>query len=180
MKLFIVRHGETVENVNGIRQGQIDGTLSENGLDQIKKLAFRLKDFHFDAVFSSDQGRAKLTCEGILKFHDNEIFFDKRLRERYLASLQGRPKTYNILDPDVESDDSLIKRARSFVEFLRRDYLDKNVLIVSHGGLMMALVVALLDLDPEKFDPVERFKNASVSVYCDGMFQLFNDIKHLG
>jgi len=69
MKLIITRHGETEENKNRIIQGHIDGTLSQLGLEQAKKLAERLKDEKIDLIFSSDLGRALNTAKEVAKFH---------------------------------------------------------------------------------------------------------------
>ena len=44
MKLILVRHGETEENKLKIFQGHTHGVLSSTGIEQAKKLAFRLKD----------------------------------------------------------------------------------------------------------------------------------------
>ena len=38
MRLIIIRHGETTYNKNFIIQGQLDSKLSEEGIEQIKKV----------------------------------------------------------------------------------------------------------------------------------------------
>ena len=43
MKLIITRHGETIENTEGIIQGHLHGTLSKLGKEQARKVAERLK-----------------------------------------------------------------------------------------------------------------------------------------
>ena len=44
MRLIVTRHGETVDNINGIIQGHTQGKLTENGKEQAKKLGERLKN----------------------------------------------------------------------------------------------------------------------------------------
>ena len=52
--LYLARHGETVDNVNKIMQGQTQGQLNENGINQARQLAEELKGKHFDAFVASD------------------------------------------------------------------------------------------------------------------------------
>ena len=93
MKLIIARHGETIENQKEIIQGQRLGTLSENGIEQAKKLALRLKSEKIDYIYSSDLARAKDTTKEIIKFHQNvPIEYVKELRERNLGEFEGKTK----------------------------------------------------------------------------------------
>ena len=48
--LYLVRHGETVDNANHIMQGQTPGELNEQGIKQAEDLAERLKDEPIDAL----------------------------------------------------------------------------------------------------------------------------------
>ena len=74
MILTLVRHGETIENKEKIIMGQLDGTLSELGIQQAKKLAERLKDERFDYIFSSDLARAANTAKEIgIFFQDRDL-----------------------------------------------------------------------------------------------------------
>ena len=68
MRLFIVRHGETLWNKEGRFQGQQDTDLSEFGLAQADKIAAYLReqmDGKFEAVATSPLSRAKITAEKI-------------------------------------------------------------------------------------------------------------------
>ena len=53
-KLYLVRHGETVDNVKQILQGQTPGMLNDNGREQAHEVALRMKDAKIDAFVSSD------------------------------------------------------------------------------------------------------------------------------
>lgn len=61
-KLLLIRHGETVDNVNRIMQGQTPGKLTENGINQARSLGAELSQKHIDAFVSSDLQRAVDTC----------------------------------------------------------------------------------------------------------------------
>lgn len=58
LRIYLVRHGETKENREGVIQGQQDTELNEVGVAQAKLLSESLKDVEFSAVFSSDLRRA--------------------------------------------------------------------------------------------------------------------------
>jgi len=59
MRLILVRHGETEENVAKITQGHMPSKLTKQGIEQAKKLALRLKDEKIDKIFVSDLKRCR-------------------------------------------------------------------------------------------------------------------------
>jgi probable phosphoglycerate mutase len=58
LRVYLVRHGETQWNRDGIIQGQQDTELNEMGLQQARLLGDALKDLKFSLAFSSDLKRA--------------------------------------------------------------------------------------------------------------------------
>ena len=64
--LYLVRHGETVDNVNQIMQGQTQGELTENGIRQAQQVSENFKDVPLDVVIASDLKRsidtARIIC----------------------------------------------------------------------------------------------------------------------
>ena len=58
MKLYFVRHGETLWNTMGIFQGIKNSPLTEFGKEQTRKLKESLKDIKFTHFYSSPLGRA--------------------------------------------------------------------------------------------------------------------------
>lgn len=187
MRLIITRHGETFDNINRICQGQTQGELTQEGLEQAKKLGMRFKTTEIDAVYSSDLKRAVDTAKEILKPHPKlKLRLDKRLRERYLGELQGRPFPpgwdWNNLPPDAETDAEMCKRAKEFIDDIYA--CNKTVLVVCHGGMKMALLNVIHNKPVSEFDSWKGIKNTSVSqVYIekDGSHTLrtLNCIKHL-
>ena len=57
-RLFLVRHGETVDNVNRIMQGQTQGELTDNGRRQALEVMRRMESIKVDAFVSSDLKRS--------------------------------------------------------------------------------------------------------------------------
>ena len=66
-KLLLVRHGETVDNVNKIMQGQTDGCLTLLGMEQARELGRQLRGKPIDVFLSSDLGRAVETLRIIME-----------------------------------------------------------------------------------------------------------------
>ena len=116
--IILVRHGETVDNARNVMQGQTQGELNERGMEQARQVAVRLASEPVDAVVASDLHRAIQTAEIIAEPHGLPVNTTALLRERDWGSFTGRyiPDLRNMVWPDdVESEDALLLRARSFI-----------------------------------------------------------------
>jgi broad specificity phosphatase PhoE len=168
MKLVLTRHGETVENTKKILQGHRPGRLSALGKNQAKKLAIRLKDEKFSAIYSSDLKRAVDTAKEIAKYHKNiPVHFIDHLRERNLGSYQGRKSgeiDWDNIPSDVETLESMQTRARKFLKKVHQKHSDETVLFVGHGGLNRAMLSVILKKKIKKFFSIEKPKNTSVYI----------------
>jgi 2,3-bisphosphoglycerate-dependent phosphoglycerate mutase len=189
MRILLVRHGETEENVAGIIQGHLPGRLSARGRAQVEALGRRLASERIDAVYSSDLARARETTEAILHHHPGvAATYTEEMRERFLGSLQGRSGsdvdwgTFQDL-PDVESDDELLARARRVLERLQREQRAGTVLLSGHGGINTALVAAVTGRTISQAKTEVVMDNAGVCVFerRDGHLELvtLNDTGHL-
>lgn len=93
--LYITRHGKTMLNTTDRSQGWIDAPLTPAGVEVAEALGRGLKSegVEFDAVYTSDSGRAIETAEIVLKEIgiDLEIHRDKRLREFNFGTYEGMP-----------------------------------------------------------------------------------------
>lgn len=157
MKLILVRHGETEENVQKILQGHKGGKLTKEGLEQAKKLAIRLKNENIDAIFSSDLKRCKDTTGEIAKFHNVPVYYTHQLRERLPGIFEGRPseemkqareaegqKIHEFRPQKGESYLEVSERASKFLKFLLENYKNKTVLACSHGGFNKTLIALIM------------------------------------
>ncbi|KAF9053079.1 phosphoglycerate mutase-like protein [Panaeolus papilionaceus] len=162
MRVWVVRHGETQANRDGIIQGQMDVPLNEEGLRQAEIVAQALKgrlgNSRFDFAYTSDLSRAAKTAEVILRYHPGvEIVKQDVLRERFMGALQGEHfRRFKTTDPEtqrtIETTASFKKRAigwwnKTIVPNAKR-YGEgdgvKNVLVTSHGGFITTLVHGLI------------------------------------
>lgn len=161
-QLLLVRHGETVDNVNKIMQGQTQGCLTLHGIEQAQDLARRLAGTHIDAFVSSDLRRAADTCAIIARPHNAGIVHTPLLRERDWGSFTGRyiPDLQNAQwTDDIETANAMLMRARRFLAFVRNNWPDMTVLAVGHGIMNKAIQSALLG---KPMNQIERMDNAEV------------------
>lgn len=88
-ELWLVRHGETEENVAAILQGHLPGTLTPLGIRQAEALRDTLRGTHFDAFLVSDLRRTMHTAEILQPAVGLPIQPTSLLRERDWGSLTG-------------------------------------------------------------------------------------------
>ena len=184
--LIVVRHGETVWNVQERFQGHGDSRLTETGRAQAAVLAKRLKQIHFDRMVASDLGRAKETASILAGFTGHPVQTDPRLRERSFGILEGltvaeirrrHPGMFEQLyadDPDYappegETHRDHYRRNIGFVEELLAEAPGVTAVLVAHSGVLDSLFrfVARLPLrQPRCF----VIPNASISRFVHGTF----------
>ncbi len=154
MKLYVVRHGQTLANTLQTVSGDKESPLTAEGIRQAKSLGEEFKDINFDVVFSSPLLRAIDTARLIT---NKTIHLDERLIERDYGLNEG--KLIKNTDPneiwdynlntdkyDNETVRHILERAFDFIEFLKENYSDKTVLVVTHSGLSRAIYYTLNEL----------------------------------
>ncbi len=67
MKIYLIRHGQTNWNKNGLIQGRTDNKLNDLGKKQAKDIVLKLKQKKFNAFICSSLSRAKETLNIIKK-----------------------------------------------------------------------------------------------------------------
>lgn len=97
IKLVLVRHGQSIWNLENRFTGWTDVPLSEKGVKEAQEAGMVLKEkgFTFDLAFTSVLKRAEDTLDYILKEMDLsniEIRHSWRLNERHYGALQGLNK----------------------------------------------------------------------------------------
>lgn len=160
MRLFIVRHGETEENIKGIIIGHLQGELSEKGKVQAKELAESLSNEKIDIIYSSDLKRAKDTTVEIAKLKNCEVVFTEDLREREYGEIQGKTKSElgvekstSAMSLDFEGGETvqdIFDRAKNFlVSLVGKHGDDESILFSAHNGINKALLAVINGESPE-------------------------------
>lgn len=161
MKLYIIRHGETVWNTEGRLQGRADIELNENGIRLAQITAQGMKDIPFDLAITSPLKRARQTAELVLGDRNIPILEDERIEEITFGEWEGlccRKDNYEIpstefpkfftdpftyLPPEGgESICQVLDRTGEFYQELIQnpEYQNKTILIAAHGCSCRALL----------------------------------------
>lgn len=162
--LYLVRHGETYDNERQIMQGQTQGQLNETGIRQAEELHAQLSGNRIDVYVSSDLYRAIQTCRIIMGNQTKELVTTPLLRERDWGGFTGRyiPELKDETWPDdIETLDALKNRAQCFLDFLRENYPESNVLAVGHGIINKAIQSVYFD---KPMNEIPRMMNAEVRI----------------
>lgn len=199
-KLIIIRHGETLWNVEGKKQGQLDSPLTALGIEQAKALAQRLTEESFTDLYSSDLGRAYKTAEYIAARTNHTIFPEQRLRERNFGIFQGltdkqieneHPSEYNsyltnrvdYVISDGESLRQFYMRVTNFLENLTTRHDGQIITIVTHGGVIDGWFRYIFDL-PLETPRKAKLWNASINCIVrepavGWMLHTWGDVNHV-
>lgn len=185
MRIILVRHGETEDNVNGICQGQTHGQLSDKGLRQSRLVAEHLSEIELDVFYSSDLGRAVQTCKIITSKMKIPATTDSRLRERYFDKLQGGLMTENwngFADYEgSESIDALKERTENLIEEIKQKHKNRTILIVGHGVTLLMLISVCLKCDVEHLKSLENSSITTLQSIDNQLFDVveYNNVSHL-
>lgn len=188
MKIYLLRHGETIWNKEGRMQGHQDIPLSETGLAQVKQTAERVKGLgeQIDLILSSPLVRARTTAEIVacaIGYPKEEILIEEDLIERSFGEAEGstpkeRAEKYpDKVYPDMETAEALCERARRVVDRCIGQYQDKTILLVAHGMIIKALMVSVSE--GVSFDdgsiPIVGPASLNLLEYQDGKITLHVD-----
>ena len=161
--LYLVRHGETIDNVHRIMQGQTQGKLNDNGIKQAEEVAEKLKAEPINAFIASDLRRSIHTCEIIAAPHHLPVRITPLLRERDWGAFTGKyiPDLSNLKNPalwpkDIESIDTIKGRAAEFIAWLRTEYPNQKVLAVGHGIINKAIQSVYYDKPMNEILPMSN------------------------
>lgn len=170
MKLFLIRHGESIANVERKFAGQTDSPLTPLGVEQAVAARIILKDIPFDKVYSSDLSRARDTQKNALPGWEAEL--TPLLREYDVGTWSGRLVSdaievakkgmINYADYGGESWEMVAQRTAEFFKMLEEDP-HEYVAAFTHGGFVMNAVQHVLgvQLDRGKFSA----DNCAVQVF---------------
>lgn len=167
--LFLIRHGETEENLKHILQGQTPGTLTQKGKEQAIKAVEQLRSTAFDVCLSSDLARCADTSKIIIEHLDPtlQIIHTTLLRERDWGSITGAVVDKNSwidMPDDVESITAIRVRARAFLDYVSSTFPNKNVLVVSHGFMLRILQAVLADVEHKAITPMTNCEVREITI----------------
>jgi probable phosphoglycerate mutase len=208
-RLYLIRHGEAVANVEPIIGGMKgDVGLTTLGKLQAERLRDRLaatKEIQADVIIASTLARAKQTAEIIAPALKLPIIFDAETQElrpgdqadgltraeaeAKFGKSDLRSNPFTPIFPGGENLGQFRLRVATALDRIVREYEDKNIVIVTHGGVVNASFRIFFGINTFFDNPASCFPhNASITEwYCrkfeDGSNRWylisFNDIMHL-
>ena len=149
MKLYVVRHGETMENANNCLVGRINSSLTDKGIEQAKKVRDIFKNKNIDLIFSSPLDRCKQTAM-IISDKMIPVVYSDSLLGRDHGEFTGKPRDSINFDEywnykkdiqykKAESVKDLYDRIAKLIDDLKGEFIDKSIIIVTHSGVMRVL-----------------------------------------
>lgn len=204
-RLYIVRHGETEYNRQGIVQGRkIDSVLNATGVEQAHALGEHFADTAFDAVYSSGLRRALQTAHIVCGYQltRREVRIDADFAEMSWGIFEGKPLDHPAVragideikrvwaagrfEQPVEAGESITAvrdRGLRALDRVVRRHSGERVLIVTHGRFIRILIASVLDeFGLERMEDVAH-DNTGINVLHHGpagyRAELLNALPHL-
>lgn len=160
LTFYLVRHGRTLWNEQGLLQGFGNSDLTEQGVKGAKQTGAALQHIPFVAAYSSCLQRAIDTAQYILGERDVPLFQHKGLNEQYFGSWEGllveelrSLEEFNQMLKDAanykaqsnggETFEQLAKRAMKALQDIIQVHDQGNILVVSHGHTLRLLLALL-------------------------------------
>lgn len=198
--IYLIRHGETIANVEGIFRGRKDVPLNDNGKKQASDLADALSSVSFSAIYSAPLSRAIETARAIASTRDMQPIPCAEFDNIDLGEWTGRPKKEiqqkfpelweqwitvpeRLTIPGGESILDIQKRAFRKIEELIEEHRGERIAIVSHRAVLKPLIAKMLGI-PVPFFWKIHMDNASYSIAEHSqnrgfMLDLLNQTCHL-
>jgi broad specificity phosphatase PhoE len=196
--LYLIRHGETAHNRDGLVQGHTESDLSDLGREQAARVAGRLSRVPLVAAYSSPLRRAWDTCQAAIGDR-MEATAHLGLREMNLGVWEGKKATAlrKLYPADVKEwfhrptrvnieGAETIRVFRNRVVGTMNEILDAHdagsVAVFAHGGVICSYLTSVLNM---RLDDIWRFKirNGSVTRVLFQMesarVDLVGDVHHL-
>ena len=156
-RIFIVRHTETVGNIEKRLTGRQDYEVTPRGEKLIQKLTTELSNIKFDKIYSSTSGRAIKTVENLAKLNNLEIETKEDLCEMYFGKYDGwKWEDVNRIQPEIkqrqneineilgieeqETMEHVADRMDKCIRNIAQANIGKTILISSHGVAIEAFL----------------------------------------
>jgi len=185
MKLYISRHPQSLANVSNIN-GTLDSGLTLRGKWQMKRTLEYYKSRHLNCVITSPAYRCRVFAEALAQSHNCDLIIDPNVRERDYGDLENqRGYLVHLLGMDEnplngESVLDVANRSKLFSETI--SHAHGNMVLVSHGLFLKALLANFLAMDLQTCLKTTKFSNCSVSLldYDQHRIEYLNQRTHLG
>ncbi len=199
IRVYLVRHGQTLWNAEGRHQGKMDSELSAVGRSQTARLARALAPVPFAAVYSSPLTRAWDTALVIAAPHRLSVVPVAELREINLGAWEGltegeitqrfgdvvarrRRDPIGVVPPGGESLAQVQARALRAMQEILAGHDDATIAVVAHGAVNKMVLLSALDAPLSSYWRI-RQDNAGISIVdfrgAHKVVRVMNETAHL-
>jgi alpha-ribazole phosphatase len=201
VKLFLIRHGQTLWNREGRYQGDRDIDLTEEGIRQASLTAEYLSDVKFSGIYSSPLKRAADTANIINeknKEKNLKIIIRDNLKEMHFGKWEGMKfeqlgkvyheefhkwlsDPYNYCPTGGESFKQLRERSIKEIDnIVRENEKGSNVAVVTHGGVILSILVYWLKIPLARWRSIILHQGAISIAVVDRGFPYISTINFAG
>lgn len=156
-KIYLVRHAETIGNIEKRLTGRSDYSLTEQGKQSTYQLAEKLKHVKFDKMYASQSQRTIKTIEPLALWNKTKIKQLEELDEMYFGIYDGwKWEDVNKIHPEIkekqnkineiagipeqETMEEVANRMYHCIEKISKQNIGKTILICSHGVAIEAFL----------------------------------------
>lgn len=200
LKLYLLRHGQTIYSRSGSYCGTLDIDLTTEGLEMANAFAEAYKNLEWSAIFASPMKRTIATAKPLSDTIKMPIQLRDGLKEIAYGAWEG--KTGAEVDQAFHDDYvrwlaepgwnsptggekgiEIAQRSSAVLEEIKATYSTGNVLIVSHKATIRIMLCWLLGIDIGRFRDRIGMPVASISIIQYGvhgpLVEVMGDRTHL-
>ncbi len=167
MKIYLIRHSESQDDLINCYGGASDWDLTENGAKKVEKFRPKFEKLNVEKIFVSPLKRAYKTAdilnkktnvpvEKVFDLHETNHYgyltgLEKNLAKELFAYLLEKPEYQNAsyynrkCMPGGETADELDKRAKNVMKFILKESKSlNNIAIITHGGVLRSIFQTVL------------------------------------
>lgn len=193
MKIYLIRHSESQDDLINCYGGASDWDLTENGAKKVEKFRPKFEKFGVEKIYVSPLKRAYKTAEILNKnlgCHIEKVFelhetnhygyltgLEKNLAKELFAYLLERPEYQNAsyynrkCMPGGETADELDKRTKNVFKYILKASKGMgNIAVITHGGVLRSVFQTILK-DSRKIIDIKDVAYAELE-YSKGKFKI--------
>ena len=179
MKLYLLRHTESIGNEKGTAYSIMDLGLSEKGKKDAVKLIPNLSKNSYDVFIVSPLGRTIQTIQPFLDtINQPMVIIEPLTIERDLGEFVGTPlgtftkycenKGVDKVSCKSEKGESIkdvYRRAKRFLDLITKKYNNKSILITGHKVFLHCLTLILTSIPVDKYYSEEQLTNGEIKKF---------------
>ena len=170
--IYLLRHSLTASNTKKIYSGRSDESLSQKGVEDVKKATFRLQELKIERIFTSPISRAAETAELINQVLNVDIESREEFTEIEMGPWMGlseqevskrHPEEWRIWNstpfqleiPERETLDQVRFRALRGIESILKQSEIQISLVIAHVPVIRMILMHFNDIDGDKYRGIE-------------------------